>query len=265
MRHDEWANQSAGNNRSDLEAYVEELRVKGELPSIEPKVAVRPGTAESDAKTPETEGSQEPTEMPEATPEKPSFLRFYSFEEVLSWWRGYTMKPGDSDPDPVVKGFAPTGYRCAIGMAPDERRRFRRDVPFLAWLHVETFFQTHIRWAMSRPFLLIGDGRTGCGLECELALAAWYEAHPLMIVAAWQSDVEFRPEHVPYPLAEAVDRYNERVGKKLQRSYRSALDAAKDDPPRLEAWRPEGRWHTTLANIERWVASERRREGREAA
>lgn len=173
----------------------------------------------------------------------PGLLRSYDPLQVLTWWRTFGLE--------VVGSIGPRGYARKVFGADSMIRPagIRRDIKFLAWLHVGVFFEQNIEWSASAPMLLLDQSP-----DCRDAFIEWYEEHPLLIVHTGDQPVSDTPQYESLPLAEALERYNKKAPRLKQRSYWTAWKAATEG--HLVAWRPNGRWTTTASNIEAWVETE---------
>lgn len=173
----------------------------------------------------------------------PSLLRSYDPLQVLAWWRTYGLEGAGS--------IGPQGYaRKTFGAESMIRPAgIRRDIKFLAWLHVWVFFEQNIEWAASAPFLLLDQSP-----DCLQAFIEWYKEHPILIAHAGDQPISDTPQYESLPLAEALERYNKRAPRSKQRTYWMTWKAASEG--HLVAWRPKGRWTTTSSHIEAWVERE---------
>lgn len=163
----------------------------------------------------------------------------YSADQVLAGWRAQCRKIAIGPREAASNG-KPHAYPTQPATPEPEAL----DVQYLMWIRVERFLDRRMFRSL-RPLL---QNRLPCA-EFEL----WYSANPLLIVRV-SSDVGVaeQPTLVPYPLREAVDRWNSR--EKRQVTYSGAHKASNEG--RLVTWRPEGRFTTTLMEIARWQDSE---------
>lgn len=179
----------------------------------------------------------------------------YSAAEVLNGWRRFNNMP---TVPPPAKEFVPWP-KGLLDSNPGEPDPDCLDVPFLMACKVERFFGEFPHRLADKPLLMLGEA-----MFAHSEFVSWYGLHPLAIVDTsgnhGRSDA---PENVPHPLREAVDRWNERHKQKHKRSYSVAARAAKAE--RLRVWYPDGKMHTTLAEIEKWIASDLRTAGRNSA
>jgi hypothetical protein len=170
-------------------------------------------------------------------------LRWYDPLQVLTWWRTFGLE--------VVGSIGPRGYaRKAFGADSMIRPPgIRRDIKFLAWLHVCVFFDQNIEWSASAAMLLLDESP-----GCRDAFIQWYAKHPILIVHTGDQPISDTPQYESLPLAEALERYNKKAPRSKQRTYWMTWKAASEG--HLVAWRPKGRWTTTSSHIEAWVESE---------
>lgn len=250
----------ASNNRADLEeALARQSPRSGSLPVSDPGANLG------------EPGSGEPAPVPAIVPAKRGTLTFFTADEVLRGWLDEVASQTRTG-SPAVGQVGPTGYQSSWKMKrPEGGGAFALDVQWLKHLKVEQFFLEHPRWVMSKPFLLLSDWRPGCGLECRLAFESWYGEHPLAKV--YNGEIPGRAvqqDMIAYPLKEAVDRYNERAKKGNRTTYAAARKASQpwkkhgDPQPRLAVTRPEGRVHTTVWEITRWIEGDKRRKSAES-
>lgn len=181
-------------------------------------------------------------------------IKYYSSGQVLDWWREYTwgISPRTETEQRVKIG--PEGYRPAVQSDPVSNG-IDLDRRYLAWIHVERFFRRCFEWHASKGQLLLGESP-----ECLAAYERWYAANRMQHVSdhVRETGTVHCPEVVSYLLGEALAIYNATAKPDKQRSIRAARLAA--DEGRLVAWRPNGRWTTTVNEIERWVKSDSRKK-----
>lgn len=259
----------AQNNRADLEKFaegktpsrnipLEELDEEIDSPGLPQSTRRRARTPEANEPEPHPEPVH-PARNPDGNPESsasrepkknPEGLRFYSANDVLAGWRAYDphrkeFRDGGGDGVPMPASFTMS--------KPGERDDFEVDTRMLMFLHVEKFFAANIEWHAAKAFMMYGR-------DCDavkIAFEVWYESNPMMIALAQSERATMQvPEYLLLPLAEAVNRFNS--SGKLKVIYDSALKAAQKG--RLNASRPEGRWHTTMADIASWQKVEKDRD-----
>lgn len=180
-------------------------------------------------------------------------IRYYASGQVLSWWREYTWGAHQRTETEHGVKIGPEGYKPAVQSDPVSNG-IELDRRFLAWNHVERFFSQNFEWHHAKAHMLKGDPSA-----VDPVWERWYDNHRLMHVSDHVRDTGtvHCPEVVPHLLTEALARYNADAKPGKQRSIRAARLAAEQG--RLEAWRPDGRWTTTVGDIERWVESDSRR------
>lgn len=181
-------------------------------------------------------------------------LRFYPADQVLAWWRSYSFSPRLADVERSVGRIGPEGYPERTLRADPVAGEIHIDRRYLAYLHVELFFERNFEFHHCRAHLLKGDPSA-----VDEVWERWYAANPMMITAdAVRSTGTVKCEElVPYKLAEALALWNSTAKAKDRRAITSARDAYREG--RLTAWKPGGQLTTTLNEIRIWIASDSRR------
>ncbi|TXH58831.1 MAG: hypothetical protein E6Q97_01205 [Desulfurellales bacterium] len=181
-------------------------------------------------------------------------LTNYEPTDVLAGWKRYELRGNR------VKLYRPDS-RLRADKDPRISEPEYLDVALLQWLKVEEFFRLNLHWFPQRAALLM-DGPIGKATpEFVEDFAKWYAKDPLAIVYKGEANRAENPDMVPMPLSEAVERWNRRAqaGGKLAGIERKVITpnavykAAKAE--KLTTWSPEGRRHTTLAELRRWLES----------
>lgn len=181
-------------------------------------------------------------------------LRFYPAEQVLDWWRSYSFAPRLAEVERSVGRIGPEGYPERTMKADPVAGEIHIDRRYLAYLHVELFFERNFEWHHCRAHLLKGDPSA-----VDEVWERWYKANPMMITAdAVRATGTVKcPELVSMPLSEALEIYNSSAKRSKRRTLRAAQEAAKTR--RLFAWEPGGRYVTTVNEIRIWVESDSRK------
>lgn len=188
----------------------------------------------------------------------------YSPSSVIAGWRAYILRDNVrvNEPKFSISGIGPDQLACPSDPEPDAI-----NVRHLMWLKVETFFSRFF-WLHHHRATLLHDEHAPAGFMAEFE--AWYERHPLIRVYTGDSVRSWNPENECYPLKEAVERWN--ASQKRQVTYAAARQAVREInsrgeiiPPRLHAWRPDGKWTTTMGEIRRWIDSDARETKMEIA
>lgn len=181
-------------------------------------------------------------------------LRFYPAEQVLDWWRSYSFAPRLAEVERSVGRIGPEGYPERTMKADPVAGEIHIDRRYLAYLHVELFFERNFEWHHCRAHLLKGDPSA-----VDEVWERWYKANPMMITAdAVRATGTVKCEElVPYKLAEALEKWNATAKAKDRRKIAAAKQAALDG--RLNAWRPGGYYMTTLSEIRLWIESDSRK------
>lgn len=182
-------------------------------------------------------------------------IKYYSSGQVLDWWREYTggISPRAETEQRVKIG--PEGYRPAVQSDPVSNG-INLDRRYLAWLHVEKFFERNFEWHHCKGHLLRGDPS-----NVDSVWERWYAANRMQHVSdhVKETGTVHCPEVVSYLLGEALAIYNATAKPGAQRSITAARDAVREG--RLYAWHPNGRITTTVNEIERWVKKDSRKNG----
>lgn len=183
-------------------------------------------------------------------------LRYYPAHQVLAWWRSYAHCKRPETVERDAGRIGPEGYHEHALIADLVSSEIRIDRRYLAYLHVELFFEQNFEWHHCHGHLLMGEPS-----PVDDVWDRWYAANPIMITAdvVKETGTVFCPEFQCLLLGEALAIWNDSAKPKDQRSITAARTAAAEH--RLDTWKPAGRIMTTVNEIRRWVASDSRKNG----